>query len=89
MDGLGGRGLPEVFNTKMRSLSGLLLDCMTGDQMLFMRQDSVLLSWQLMQPVLDYWDQQNKTLFIYPAGILNIKHADEWINKDGLKWRAL
>jgi glucose-6-phosphate 1-dehydrogenase len=79
----------KVFNTKMpEAYQRLLLDCMTGDQMLFMRQDSVLLSWQLMQPVLDYWDQQKK-LFTYPAGILNIKHADEWIKKDGIEWRPL
>jgi glucose-6-phosphate 1-dehydrogenase len=80
----------KVFKTRMpEAYQRLLLDCMTGDQMLFMRQDSVLLSWQLMQPVLDYWEQQNKKLFIYPAGILNIKHADEWIKKDGIEWRPL
>jgi glucose-6-phosphate 1-dehydrogenase len=80
----------KVFKTRMpEAYQRLLLDCMTGDQMLFMRQDSVLLSWQLMQPVLDFWEQHNKKLFIYPAGILNIKPADEWIKKDGVEWRPL
>jgi glucose-6-phosphate 1-dehydrogenase len=67
----------------------LLLDCMTGDQMLFMRQDSVLLSWQLMQPVLDYWAQQHKNLFVYPASISKIKQAEDWIKKDSIKWMPL
>jgi glucose-6-phosphate 1-dehydrogenase len=80
----------KVFKTKMpEAYQRLLLDCMTGDQMLFMRQDSVLLSWQLMQPVLDYWSQKNKNLFVYPAGVSNIIQADEWIKKDGIKWMPL
>ena len=79
----------KVFETKMpEAYQRLLLDCMTGDQMLFTRQDSVLLSWQLLQPVLDYW-ARNKKLFVYPAGTSNIAPADEWIKKGGRKWMPL
>jgi glucose-6-phosphate 1-dehydrogenase len=80
----------KVFNTKMpEAYQRLLLDCMTGDQMLFMRQDSVLLSWQLMQPVLDYWEKQNKNLFVYSSGSSIIKHTEEWIKRDGVTWMPL
>ncbi len=80
----------KVFKAKMpEAYQRLLLDCMTGDQMLFMRQDSVLLSWQLMQPVLDYWAQQHKNLFVYPASISKIKQAEDWIKKDSIKWMPL
>jgi glucose-6-phosphate 1-dehydrogenase len=79
----------KVFETKMpEAYQRLLLDCMTGDQMLFMRQDSVLLSWQLLQPIMDYWTQ-NKKLFVYPAGVSRIGLADEWIKKDGRQWMPL
>jgi glucose-6-phosphate 1-dehydrogenase len=71
------------------SYQRLLLDCMTGDQMLFARQDSILLSWQVLQPVLDYWSQNDKNLFIYPAGVVDINHASEWIKRDGLEWREV
>jgi glucose-6-phosphate 1-dehydrogenase len=80
----------KVFETKMpESYQRLLLDCMTGDQMLFARQDSILLSWQVLQPVLDYWSQNDKNLFIYPAGVVDINHASEWIKRDGLEWREV
>jgi glucose-6-phosphate 1-dehydrogenase len=80
----------KVFETEMpEAYQRLLLDCMTGDQMLFARQDSILLSWQLLQPILDYWSQQDKNLFVYPAGTSDIKPAEEWIKKDGRKWRPL
>jgi glucose-6-phosphate 1-dehydrogenase len=80
----------KVFKTKMpEAYQRLLLDCMTGDQMLFMRQDSVILSWQIMQPALDYWAGQEKKLFVYPAGSSSIGPTEEWIKKEGREWMPL
>ncbi len=38
----------------------LLLDCMLGDATLFNRSDAVELSWELVDPILDHWQEQGE-----------------------------
>ncbi|MCI0499099.1 MAG: glucose-6-phosphate dehydrogenase [Planctomycetales bacterium] len=58
----------QVFGVKMpESYQRLLLDCMLGDQTLFSRHDSVIASWQLLTPVMEFWKNQ-QNLVMYPAG---------------------
>ncbi len=43
----------EIFGTEApEAYQRLLLDCMVGDQTLFIRQDNVEVSWALLTPVL-------------------------------------
>lgn len=80
----------KVFGMKMpEAYQRLLLDCFAGDATLFTRQDSVMLSWQIVQPVLDYWTEGNKKLSYYPAGDKDIAAARELLEKDGRQWRQL
>jgi glucose-6-phosphate 1-dehydrogenase len=67
----------------------LLLDCMLGDQMLFDRYDAVELSWRLLTPVLNTWQQQKMLPHPYPAGSESFPAADSLIETDGRKWRRL
>lgn len=67
----------------------LLLDCMAGDQTLFTRQDSVEISWRLVEPVLKVWDNQLSQPYIYGAGTESFPQADRLIESDGRKWRGL
>lgn len=68
----------------------LLLDCLTGDQMLFSRHDWLELSWSLLMPVLDYWrDAPLKYFPNYESGSLGPKEADQLIESDGRRWRQL
>lgn len=48
----------------------VLLDCITGDQTLFWRQDAVELCWGFLTPILDLCDCPDRTvpLQIYPSG---------------------
>jgi glucose-6-phosphate 1-dehydrogenase len=49
----------------------VLLDCMLGDQTLFLRQDAVELSWGFLTPILDMCAScrdLDKRLLFYPAG---------------------
>jgi glucose-6-phosphate 1-dehydrogenase len=48
----------------------VLLDCVTGDQTLFWRQDAVELCWGFLTPILDRCDCPDRelTLHTYPAG---------------------
>jgi glucose-6-phosphate 1-dehydrogenase len=77
----------KVFGMKMpEAYQRLLLDCMTGDQMLFTRQDSVVLSWQIVQPVMDYWAKGGKKIIHYAAGDTAVEAADALMQKDGRNW---
>jgi glucose-6-phosphate 1-dehydrogenase len=67
----------------------LLLDCMVGDQTLFTRQDDVEISWQLLTPILEAWEQDESEPYKYPAGSESFAAADDIIESDGRKWRKL
>ena len=38
----------------------LLLDCLLGDQTLFVRNDIIEESWKLLMPILEYWEKSDK-----------------------------
>jgi glucose-6-phosphate 1-dehydrogenase len=66
----------------------LLLDCMIGDPTLFTRSDEVEMAWEIIDPVLQYWDQNpDAPLFTYPAGSWGPKEADQLLDGDHTRWR--
>ncbi|MHC4556557.1 MAG: glucose-6-phosphate dehydrogenase [Planctomycetota bacterium] len=67
----------------------LLLDCMVGDQTLFTRQDDVEVSWQLLAPLLQAWEQDKSAPYKYAAGSESFVDADKLIEADGRQWRKL
>jgi len=67
----------------------LLLDCMVGDQTLFMRFDGVEVAWQLLTPVLEAWQNDDTVPYEYAAGSHSFPEADRLIESDGRKWRQL
>ena len=67
----------------------LLLDCMVGDQTLFTRQDDVEVSWGLLTPILQAWEQDESAPYKYAAGSESFSEADRLIEADGRKWRRL
>ncbi|HXY53452.1 MAG TPA: glucose-6-phosphate dehydrogenase [Nitrospirota bacterium] len=68
----------------------VLLDCMLGDHMLFMREDSVELAWSAFTPVLDAIESKNRMpLAVYAAGSNGPDEAVSLIEKDGRAWRPL
>ncbi len=80
----------ELFDVKMpEAYSRLLLDAMTGDQTLFNRYDSLETAWKLLDPVLADWQNNNSTLYKYPAGAESFAEADKLIESDGRNWRAI
>jgi len=74
--------LPEAYQR-------LLLDCMLGDQTLFTRQDDIEISWQLLTPLLEAWEQRESSPYVYPAGSESFAQADALIENDGRQWRRL
>lgn len=71
---------PEAYET-------LLLDVISGDQTLFMRADQVEAAWEVVMPVLDYWESNKMTNFPnYPANSWGPENAEALIAKDGFHW---
>jgi glucose-6-phosphate 1-dehydrogenase len=66
----------------------LLLDVLIGDPPLFPRQEEVELSWQILDPVEEYWEKHGAPV-TYPAGSWGPEAADEMMARDGRAWRRL
>ena len=68
----------------------LLLDCMLGDQTLFIREDAVELAWELLTPVLSRWREDGpKGLAFYEAGSWGPPAADALIEINRRHWQSL
>lgn len=67
----------------------VLLDCMIGDKMLFVRSDGLELSWAFLSPVIEALDAKNDDapeVRLYRAGTWGPAEADGFIHKDGRRW---
>jgi glucose-6-phosphate 1-dehydrogenase len=69
----------------------LLLDCMLGDQTLFIRHDDVEAAWSLLDPILKMWefDATAGSLCSYPSGGWGPAESDALLERDGRRWRTL
>jgi glucose-6-phosphate 1-dehydrogenase len=66
----------------------LLLDCMVGDATLFTRGDAVEAAWEVVDPVIEAWQEKDPEHFPnYAAGTWGPAIADEFIARDGARWR--
>jgi glucose-6-phosphate 1-dehydrogenase len=80
----------DTFGVDMpESYQRLLLDCMSGDPTLFTRFDNVVVSWQLLDPVLKAWQNDPTSPPIYPAGSESFPPADALLAADRRRWRRL
>ncbi|HEU24289.1 MAG TPA: glucose-6-phosphate dehydrogenase [Mesoaciditoga lauensis] len=79
----------EVFGTRPpEAYERLLLDCMFGDQTLFIRDDVMRESWKIFTPLIKKWESEKdiSKLDIYEAGTWGSASSDELIKKDGREW---
>jgi len=65
----------------------LLLDAMTGDPTLFIRDDEVDQAWRIWDPVLEAWGEADAPLARYEAGTWGPAEADALLAQDGRSWR--
>ena len=77
-----GVNMPEAYQR-------LLLDCMVSDQTLFTRADDVEVTWGLLTPILQAWENDATMPYEYPAGSESFPEADRLIESEGRKWRKL
>jgi glucose-6-phosphate 1-dehydrogenase len=78
-----GGPVPEAYET-------LLLDAMLGDPTLFARHDFVEAAWALITPVHEAWCAMAATSIPqYEAGEWGPSEADQFLARDGRRWRTL
>ena len=66
----------------------LILDCMTGDNMLYMNNEAVEATWRFVQSILDYWKNDKEApLHGYPSGTWGPDVADNLIEGEENTWR--
>jgi glucose-6-phosphate 1-dehydrogenase len=76
-----GSAPPEAYET-------LLEDCIEGDSTLFTRHDWVESAWSLMDPIIQAWRRTAPKDFPnYEAGSWGPKEANEFMQRDGRRWR--
>ncbi len=65
----------------------LLLDCVLGDSTLYARRDMTERGWEIVMPILESWQQTRPAFPNYEAGTWGPQEADDFIEKDGRRWR--
>jgi glucose-6-phosphate 1-dehydrogenase len=65
----------------------LLLDVLLGDPPLFPQHEEVELSWDILDPILDYWADLPDQPEAYEPGSWGPKSADLMLARDGFSWR--
>lgn len=78
----------EVFHD---AYEWVLLDCILGDQMLFLRQEGVEETWAILTPVIEKLESSvnKEAIQIYASGSSGPRDAHQLIEKDGRSWRSL
>ena len=66
----------------------LILDCMAGDNTLFMDGPASEETWKFVQPIISYWEKDKKApLYGYPAGSWGPEKSDSLLEGENQKWR--
>ena len=76
---------------EMSAYERLLVDCLLGDSTLFTRRDEVEEAWDLMEPILHWWEEgvPPAPLQHYVAGSEGPDAARALIGRRGRRWRPL
>ncbi|MQR01450.1 glucose-6-phosphate dehydrogenase [Glaciimonas soli] len=72
---------------RMEAYERLLLDVLRGRLTLFMRSDELEAAWAWVEPILEYWEQEENEPIPYNAGTWGPAAASALIGRDGLQWR--
>lgn len=73
--------------TLLDAYERLLLDALSGDLSLFTRGDRSELVWELLDPVLQAWNEKDGLpLFMYEPGNWGPEEANQFLARDGRAW---
>lgn len=71
--------MPEAYEV-------LLLDALEGDSTYFAHWKEVELSWKLVQPILEAFEENLVPLHMYPSGSYGYEASYELLEEDGFGW---
>jgi glucose-6-phosphate 1-dehydrogenase len=78
-----GLDLPDAYER-------LILDCMQGEQMLFIRSDALEHAWSIVDPIRKAWDAgKGCPLCVYEPGSMGPACADDLMKTNGRRWREI
>jgi glucose-6-phosphate 1-dehydrogenase len=72
---------------RMEAYERLLFDVLRGQLTLFMRSDELEAAWEWVEPILEFWEQEESEPIPYTAGTWGPAAASALIGRDGLQWR--
>ena len=72
---------------RMEAYERLLMDVLRGQLTLFMRGDELEAAWEWVEPILDYWEQDDTSPVPYSSGTWGPAASSALIGRDGLQWR--
>ena len=67
----------------------LILDALLGDQTLFIRTDEVHEAWQIVEPLLEAFQDPDFPLARYASGTWGPVESDRMLDRGGHRWRAV
>ena len=70
-----------------RERTRLILDVLLGDPPLFPQHQEVELSWEILDPILDFWAEQPEQPELYEPGSWGPAGAEAMLARDGFAWR--
>jgi glucose-6-phosphate 1-dehydrogenase len=77
-------------STPPEAYERLICDCMAGDNTLFARDDEVLISWELLTPLLKHWQTHPPKDFPnYASGTWGPQAAEDMLQRQGQQWRLI
>ena len=79
-----GRAFTE---TSPEAYERLILDVLLGEPPLFPRHEEVELSWEILDPVEQFWAKSKGGIDQYTSGTWGPASADELMRRDGREWR--
>ena len=84
--GVSGSSSGAITESSPEAYERLILDVLLGEPPLFPRHEEVELSWQILDPIVDYWAKHGKPAE-YAAGTWGPDSADKMLARDGRVWR--
>jgi glucose-6-phosphate 1-dehydrogenase len=66
----------------------VILDALIGDPTLFIRADEVGRSWKIVDPVLQYWADDDHPIPLYQAATWGPPEAAALVEREGRRWRV-
>ncbi|MEX5746759.1 glucose-6-phosphate dehydrogenase [Massilia sp. X63] len=77
----------QFTSPRMEAYERLLVDVLRGQLTLFMRGDELEAAWEWVEPILEYWEQNDSAPVPYTSGTWGPAASSALIGRDGLQWR--